>query len=132
MADLKSGETGICKSPIRDDTLLTVCFSIRTKYPPPLPSPAGTALDIHIPVAAASIVPAGLLIILMLSVRMLKHTVNKVPSFKDFLRMRQFDHRIANSMRPDIVGVTLVVTRFSRPSQRKHVSIFITNICKTI
>jgi hypothetical protein len=52
MADLTSGETGICKSPIRD-----------------------------------------------------------------FLRMRQSDHRIANPMRPGIAGVTLVVTRFSGQGQ---------------
>jgi hypothetical protein len=47
----------MCKKSRRDNTLLTVGFSLRTEYPLPLPSPAGTTLEYA---ATKSVVPAGL------------------------------------------------------------------------
>ncbi|MDR1887151.1 MAG: hypothetical protein LBQ70_04470 [Prevotellaceae bacterium] len=78
----------------RDGTLLTAGFSLRTNGSSMMKSPAGTTLDIHIPVAAASVVPAGLGRGGGYSVRRLKPTVNKVPSLRDLLRMQQFETKI--------------------------------------
>jgi hypothetical protein len=104
----------------RDDTLLTVCFSLRTNGNS-MRSPAGTTLDSgELRVESAewrpltitlnsqlftlnsqlkSVVPAGLGGGGGYSVRKLKPTVNKVSSLRDFSIMRQFETSITRRLR---------------------------------